>query len=381
MRINSYIAMKDKLSKEYREAFDFIEHYGEMHFIGEDTMGEKMMDLMDIMLTAQEVGRSVEEITGKNIEDFCKNFFSDVTLWDMLKDRGRIVCAWAWFVFVFESLGILIEIGANRFDLFTYSTSVDGYLVGIAIAWVGIIVADIVGIILAKFGNYSKKIYTCVAVVSTTVCIVAGIVFIANSDGINVPAYIVASTAALYLLIYYAMVFYTRFKKTGSFKKPSDAYHTTFSDMVRQEAASIDYTKDKSIVRAFAKRYKRKNARLMKKGKPRMTTAEFLAREEKQSSYGTKIGFGVGLLISLFGTVGADILNHEQPFDGILDIAIYVLLMAIVLALLYKFFKKLDKVASAERHALLEACQREGIELDEFCDMLLAGKFDCEKDD
>lgn len=72
MKFGSYIQLTDKLNEEYRKSFDFIEHYGNIHMVSFEKMAEKMMDLIDLMLEAQEKGQSPEEITGKNLEDFCK---------------------------------------------------------------------------------------------------------------------------------------------------------------------------------------------------------------------------------------------------------------------------------------------------------------------
>lgn len=72
MKFGSYIQLTDKLNEEYRKSFDFIEHYGNIHMVSFEKMVEKMMDLIDLMLEAQEKGQSPEEITGKNLEDFCK---------------------------------------------------------------------------------------------------------------------------------------------------------------------------------------------------------------------------------------------------------------------------------------------------------------------
>lgn len=377
MKINSYIAMKDKLNDEYRKAFDFVEHYGGLHFVGEDAMSEKMMDLMDMMLSSQNEGKNVNSIVGNNLEDFCKNFFSDVTVADMLKDIARQIRTYAWVMFIFETMGLLLESGSEGFDLFTFQSDMAGYMFGLAIAWSGIIIANIVGMILAKFGNYSRKIYIAVASVATVVSVGLVIYLISSSIEITAPAFPLAAVSGAYLLIYYAVLLYKRYTATGTFKKPYDAYHMSFGSMIRQEEAKADYAKDKSVVKAFAKGYKKNKARLIKKGQPVKTTAEYFANQEKINRLSQTIGLAIGLLIGISGTFG-NIIEGENAFESVPDMLIYVLVIALVVYLIYRFAHSIDRVAAAERRAILAACQKEGVELDEYCDMLLSGKFDDE---
>ncbi len=118
MKLGAYISMKDKLSGSYLESFDFIEHYGELHLVTDEIMAEKMMDLMDLMLEAQENEMPVEKVVGNDLEYFCKNYFSDVSVFGIFKEAANRLRTFSWFIFIFEVLWIISEIGEEEFSFF-----------------------------------------------------------------------------------------------------------------------------------------------------------------------------------------------------------------------------------------------------------------------
>ena len=67
---DSYVFYVDKLEGEYRETFQGIEAY----IIGisgdDDTKEEKMSTLLDLFLNAQEDGKPVQKLVGKNVKMF-----------------------------------------------------------------------------------------------------------------------------------------------------------------------------------------------------------------------------------------------------------------------------------------------------------------------
>ncbi|MBQ7953177.1 MAG: DUF1048 domain-containing protein, partial [Clostridia bacterium] len=76
---------------EYRETFDKIDMYVGAKQLRENTKEELMSNLLDIFLSAQEEGRPVEKLTGKNIEKFCKEFCAGFGLKARL--RKRLKCS------------------------------------------------------------------------------------------------------------------------------------------------------------------------------------------------------------------------------------------------------------------------------------------------
>ena len=73
MKIATYLSFKEKLTGIYLEKFELIENYGQLHFISSKVMSEKMMDLIDTFLQAQESRTPVEKIIGSDEIAFCKH--------------------------------------------------------------------------------------------------------------------------------------------------------------------------------------------------------------------------------------------------------------------------------------------------------------------
>ena len=66
------LAMANLLNGEYKEAFTKIDMYGSMGNVDMDIYEDRIMNLYDMFVEAQEEGKPVEKIIGKDIEGFCK---------------------------------------------------------------------------------------------------------------------------------------------------------------------------------------------------------------------------------------------------------------------------------------------------------------------
>lgn len=371
MKFGSYIQLTDKLNEEYRKSFDFIEHYGNVHMVSFEKMAEKMMDLIDLMLEAQEKGQSPEEITGKNLEDFCKNYFSDVTVWDLLKSAAKKLKYWSWVVFILETLFMISEFSEENFNFLTCRSDVSGYMLGIMIALSGTLLADIVGGIAAHFGCYSQKIYIATAIIGTAASIIIALLFGFRFPNAEMPGYILIIGSALYLIIYYVAVFTLRYFETGCLKKTKSSYELSFTQMVKEELKGTDYSQDISIVKAFAKRYRKKNARLIKKGRKALTTEEYFDKNRKEVRYASSIGALSGILLMFCIGFIVSIITGEKMFETPLDVLGYIMINAVIWFLYIRFFKKIEKVSLLEQQSILKACQEQGMELDEYYNMLM----------
>ncbi len=385
MKIGSYIALKEKLCGEYLEKFNFVENYGELHLVSAEVMAEKMMDLMDLMLEAQDQELPVEHIVGKDIKGFCKNYFSDVTVADLLRSVGKEIRSWAWLVFALELLLVVVEIGNKDFHFFSYKTDVSGYLVGAMVGWSGVVLADLVGIVLAKLGCYTQKTRNVEAFIIAIVTIGMIIFFIGEDKSLEILGWPLLLFSGLYLLAYYGLMFRRRYQTTGSFRKQKNEneYETSFTGLLKEELYDNDYSRDVSVVKIFSKRYVRKNRRRMKQGKPRLTTEEFFEKEDKAGKRGVWVGFAIGTGIGVIGILIPSICSSESFFEGPADLAGFSLVMAVALLLMAKFviklLKPINKVAHREGQDILSACREGGVELDKYYEMLAAGELE-EKD-
>lgn len=63
--------MENELTGKYREVFEKAELYGVIKNIDSKVQDEMMMNLFDILLSAQKDGKPVEKIIGTDIEALC----------------------------------------------------------------------------------------------------------------------------------------------------------------------------------------------------------------------------------------------------------------------------------------------------------------------
>ena len=127
---NSYILYTHKLKGEYAETFKEIEFYCDTAGIDDDSKEERLSELLDMFINAQQSGKSVKKIVGSDIAWFCKEFCSDIDLKSKLKVLARTIKSLAWFVFIFAGLDIITIItdivNGDDASLFTFLNN--GYI-------------------------------------------------------------------------------------------------------------------------------------------------------------------------------------------------------------------------------------------------------------
>lgn len=80
-----YIEMKGRLQGKYAEVFKKAEVYAGFQSLDEKTRDEMLMELVDILLTAQKKNTPVGKIIGNDVDAFCRSYFSGFTLKDRIK--------------------------------------------------------------------------------------------------------------------------------------------------------------------------------------------------------------------------------------------------------------------------------------------------------
>lgn len=187
----------------------------------------------------------------------------------------------------------------------------------------------------------------------------------------DISGYILIIGSALYLIIYYVTVFTLRYLETGCLKKTKSSYESSFTQLIKEELKGTDYSQDRSVVKAFAKRYRKKNARLTKKDRKTLTTEEYFNKNSKEVRYAYSIGVLSGILLMFCIGFIESIITGEKMFETPLDVLVYIMINAVIWFLFIKFFKKIEKVSLLEQQSILKACQEQGMELDEYYNTLM----------
>ncbi len=263
---DSYILYMDKLQGEYKETFQQIDLYFITQSVDEDTHEEYMGDLLDVFLLAQEEGRPVEKITGKNLESFCKSFCSNLTgkqkLLGLMDDLKRV--AWFSFFIVVVELIFSWEDIINRnvtvFNIFL-ETNLFGYILGFGVAMIGSnITGYVTKTLMFRMKKVSVLIWKIIVVVVSIGATFAFLIWLLREREIIFPAWIVCLVSACYLVLYYII--------NRNRMAERKANKISFWGLVNEE---IEKDQDIEVQKQMKKIWEKKNERLRKRGKKELT--------------------------------------------------------------------------------------------------------------
>lgn len=125
---NHYYFYKDQLRGAYLEAFDKAELYSEVENVDGDVHEEMLMNLLDLLLTAQKEEKPVEKIIGPDLEQFCQSYFSNYTWRSRILTLPKRIYRLMWGIFVLELLFLPFWDAGET--LLTATTDLSGYVLG-----------------------------------------------------------------------------------------------------------------------------------------------------------------------------------------------------------------------------------------------------------
>lgn len=296
---DNYNFYTDKLEGEYRTVFKDIETFGLAKDIDSITFNEKMSELLDIFISAQEDGKSVEAIVGKDMGNFCENYFSEISVKTHVYEFFDTLKNMAWFLLVIDILAMIATLGDEKpersnfvafmiYMLFIYIVS---RLVGLGLRkW------------LYKVKALSSKARKAIFIIAQILVFVpAMILYMSFSDSFGtISPTIEAVVVGVYLVIYY--IINRNRRKTHAVERKK------FYDIVYDQF-------DEQIIEAYDK----KNQKLMKRGKMQLSMEEYVQKLEKEMPMMEKIKIlyiVLPVICSLGMTVGVRYFDgFETTFD------------------------------------------------------------------
>lgn len=332
---DSYIFYTDKLRGEFKDAFEQVEFYVNSLSVNSDAREERLGEFLDLLLTAQEEGRSVESVVGNDMERFCKSFCSDFgpkNTFLLVLDTLKFL---AWYTVVLSLLDVIMpeEPSPGFFEL-KPTFNLTALAIVMVMSWAVIGVLDLISRRSAlKSGRMTKSmkvIYTVVTLLA--VCAAAGSQFIETPFLPQPPVWVCLSAGILFLVLYYALV---PRPKRGKIK------------LVDLAPEAIDDT----MMKEFAK----KNKKRLKKEKTELTLEEFLDLEESACAKNEKEQ-PLFLIIPLIiiGVVTVPLALFDG-FESVLDGVIFVAILLVVEYALMLFFRKVTRTGIDSRRAWIRS--------------------------
>lgn len=349
--MESYLVEKEKLKKEYRECFERVEAYAFLKNIDEKTQEEMMMNLVDVLYTAQRKGKPLEKIVGKDIEAFCKNYFSEyhsVIQWikGFPKWIYRSSCLLLFFC-LFE-IGVLWE--EKDFHLLTATTDVSGYMGGIILGLIFALLSNYIGQhLIFRVKRVNATAVSVISVVVLLVCMIPAAVLFADKV-VAVPLLPITILCVVYCSGYKIMELRTRHRKFGTLKKPVEpgsakaVYQAIMEKNIEQWPVELQ------------KNFEKKNQKLRKRGKAELTIEKYMKKLQGECQM-VKICdwiirlFFVGILLIAVTSLWMD--------HGITTVLIGGSVLAALYYGIYKMIMNNEFYEARENY--LKQCEKEGI--------------------
>lgn len=343
--------MEKNLTGAYNEAFSTAVQYAMTKGYTKEKINESMIDLYDILLTAQEDGRPVEKVIGKDISYFCKNYFGKYSVSDFLKSTGEFIfraciflVIWELLNFVFYSGGFMAYMGGKA-DL-------TPYIFGLSIA----IVTNVISFfVVAPLTAKNRKAGDCSNILLCAAMFAA--IFVSAEFklpiDVNVKVWVLFVILVSYIAIYFTIRSVIRFRKYGTI---SDIYKKAFRQSWKNTC--VDMPMQKGVLEGWQWRYNR----LLKKGKvTEETFLEKLKKEQKINVVADKVT--TVFMVVLVLPFAFDILrDSEALWAGLIGVAVFGLMEFIA----YSIFLKPMKKSTVVFGKLLNECEKSGMTMPKF---------------
>ncbi len=353
---DSYVFYKDKLDAHYKPVFEQIELYVSTRNIDESTLEERLGDLLDIFISAQEAQKPVEQIVGHNLERFCKTFCADLGVKNRIFGILDLLKTAAWMLAICVGVDLLFlfldaESGGQIDFWHVHTSEMPGvYVTALLMAYIVVSATNlIIQHIMFKTKRFSTRALNIVLWVEA-LALYAGMVLAMTHydvDPLPVPAWVVVVVSCGYLLVYYLLC-----------GKRDKRAKITLTELAQPQLNS-------EIDSVMQKQFEKAKKKALKKGKGELTMQEFLDKQEAECAKLPAIKrFYIGFPIFLVA-ISYVWTYLSGGFESVLDSALFLVVMLAVEGLLMGFLWKVVKSGMQarlawvkEKRASLDGCDR-----------------------
>lgn len=350
--VNSYAIHVDKLNDEYREVFKKISIYVTSNNMDEMRTEEILSEVMDTFLAAQEEGKPVEKVVGKNLQKFCESLCSEKGIKTHILHFFEAFhsCIVIYLMLNLCDLIMFLKLSdGEKINFVTYRSKTDiipflcGWLVFMAACYAA-------SYFRKKFVFTTIKKYKLISGIIFVFAIVSTFALVAflfqNYDSGNTYLWIGFLICAAYLIPYHIIT-----QKQRRFKKENCI---TFNEFL-----GVSETARNDLEEMEMKRFGKMNKRNAKKGLPELTFEQFLDIEEKNcNNWDKKPPFYIALATG-FPVVVTVIVRLMNGFEQTSDMWFFFFILLAVESLLMFGIYKAGKSGDNARMKWIEAKREE----------------------
>lgn len=349
-----YLWLSDKLQGDYKEVFEKAEIFIGVKNITGDEADEMMMDLLDLLLSAQNAGKPVQKIVGTDTGTFCADFFSGYTMKKQIKNIPRQIYRCMMFVFIFELASLLILWTEKDINLLTAKTDVTGYLIGIMTAWfIQIFSSALIRPFMFRWKWLTSGVYYGI-VLFLSLGVVAGGIMLSGfwMKSFELPAFPVVLISGGYVAVYRIVGAGINYRRYGKICKPKDPCSKLNFMNVMEDEMPDD----------LVKRFYKINEKRLKQGSSPMTEKEYmeyLRKKGRQEHLGNWIG------VVAVAAVVLGLILHTALTSTWIDTFIFVVVVMVAEIPAFLLFR-VGMRSAAVRQKLLDECDRRGLTILEY---------------
>lgn len=309
---DSYILYKENLHGEYKETFDKIELYILAQNIDVDSREERLGELLDIFISAQEDEKPVRKIVGNDLENFCKTFCFDLGVKSKLVDFLGSLKIFVIFELIC-SLFDLVPDPEENISFWARKVDSDIFLFASIMVFsllVGYTANFLLCKLMFKYRKLKITLLKTLSVLSSCVCLAVSFVLVAKGEFplLSCPVWLPPLMCILYLALYYT--FKNKRRKERKAEKVSIA-----------DVASKEYTKD--LDKIMQKKFDKLNKRNVRKGKGELNFSEFLKIQEDECIKAANMRWIYYLTPPALTTI----IYFSSDYESLMDRIIFIIIL------------------------------------------------------
>lgn len=356
-----YDLMEEQLKNDYKEVFQTAKLYGLVRNIDTDVCDDMLMNLFDLLLTAQTKEKPVRSVIGSDVEKFCDEYFQDYNLKERVRRLPKYINGLMKLILFFEILQLFF-IEEEGVTVFQSTSNLFPYMCGLIGGQIGIWLIDIlIKPIIFRTKKAKVKNYH-IGIIGIIVIVLISSTYFSDRYEVNVPRYITILISFLYITIYSVTKYVKRYKKYGTLRKRreirSDFEIASIKDLTKQ---SLEVSMQKELV----KRYEKKNKRLVKQGKQEMTPEQFMEILRKENKNTKKLWKGMQYFYATIVIVVVAA-NYFMDKSGVADLLIFAGILTVIEIFVYKTCKAAAFSGMKAKEKILDECERLGINIVEY---------------
>lgn len=348
----SFFTLSEQLKEPYKGVFDRVYLYANVQEITEEESNDAMLNLYDVLFTAQAEQKPVEQIVGDDIEAFCQQYFDQRKLHRFLTSLPDRFFRWGKWIFGVEAFLMIGDwLTGQAFE----ALNLFPYLLGMLVTLLIIPIAHFLYYFLIQKGNRKIEFFYAVTFL-ITVLLLVGVYFFGRKFVWIVPRFWTLGLVGAYILPYQLFLLYRNCRKFGTWYNPDKRLVKAETKQFKKQGFQIYLASE--LHQTYAKHFRKHLA----KGKSSESFYQKLEKDLRRDKVIAKWYWLFGVVVVLVAVI--PVYLQESLGDGLIFTMIE---SALIFPTLF-YFKRLIANGFQERERWLEKAAPYRDNLQEFFD-------------